>query len=53
MVDINPIILKLSASKQKKWIAARKKAKPNVDWEGALQKLKDEYTPISEESEKD
>lgn len=53
MVDINPIILKLSVSKQKKWITQRKKAKPDIDWEDALKKLKDEHSPVSTESEKD
>lgn len=39
-VSISPSIAALSAEDKKVWLAARKKAKPNIDWEGELAKVK-------------
>ena len=39
-VSISQKIAALSADDKKIWIAARKKDKPNIDWEGETAKVK-------------
>ena len=51
-VSISPVIAALSAEDKKKWIADRKKANKEVDWEGELKKVKNEPGNAGEESPK-
>ena len=53
MIYINPKIVSLPKKQQRKWIAERKKANPNIDWDEAVNRLNDELNPVSKESKED